>query len=232
LIALHEATVAGRFDSQSGRFKADVAADDARLLAIIERLSPLAGRRVLDLGCGKGRFARRLGEHGAEVIALDASSGMLAEAGGLPRVRATARRLPFGPARFDAAIAVEVFEHLAPEALDHVCAEVLRVLKPGGTFVVVDKNACSVNALRPWLPSLVLKWIDERRGRWMYSNCDRVRERWFRPWELARRLGRWFPEVHVRHLLSRNEAGRFPFEWVPAARLLVLWAAKAPGGPS
>ena len=25
--------------------------------------------------------------------------------------------------------------------------------------------------------------------------------------------------------------GRFPFQWVPAARLLVLWAAKAPGGP-
>jgi ubiquinone/menaquinone biosynthesis C-methylase UbiE len=232
LIAVHEKTVAGRFDSLRGRFKAEVAADDARLLAIVERLSPLYGRVVLDVGCGKGRFARRLTERGAHVVGLDASSGMLAEAGGLARVRATARRLPFRRASFDGAMAVEVFEHLAPESLDHVFAEVLRVLKPGGTFVVIDKNACSVDARRPWLPSLAVKWIDERRGRWMYSHREPVRERWFRPNQLARRLRRWFPEVHVRHLLSRHEEGRFPFEWVPAARLLVLWAAQAPGGLS
>ena len=172
----------------SGRFKTEVAADDARLLAIVEQLSPLAGRLILDVGCGKGRFARRLRDRGARVIGLDASARMLAEAGDLPRVLATARRLPFGRASFDGAMAVEVFEHLAPEALDHVCGEVLRVLKPGGTFVVIDKNACSLNARRPWLPSLAVKWIDERRGRWMYSHRDRVRERWFRPGALARRL--------------------------------------------
>ena len=231
MIAEHEAVVAGRFDSLRGRFKCEVASDDARLLAIVERLSPLAGRRLLDLGCGKGRFARRLRERGAQVIGLDASAGMLAEAGELPRVRATARRLPFGRASFDGAMAVEVFEHLPPDALEHVFREVLRVLKPGGTFVVIDKNACSLNARRPWLPSLAVKWIDERRGLWMYSHRDQVRERWFRPRQLARRLGRWFPEVNVGHLLSREEKGRFPFEQVPAARLMVLWLATAPGGP-
>jgi 2-polyprenyl-6-hydroxyphenyl methylase/3-demethylubiquinone-9 3-methyltransferase len=231
MIAVHEAVVAGRFDSQRGRFKAEVKADDPRLLAIAQSLGSLPGLRLLDLGCGKGRFARSLRERGAQVIGLDVSAGMLAEATGLPRVRATARRLPFAPASFDGALAVEVFEHLAPEAIDCVCGEVVRVLKPGGTFVVIDKNACSLNARRPWLPSLAVKWIDERRGRWMYSPRDLVRERWFRPRELARWLGRWFPEVQIRHLLSRNEAGRFPFDWVPAARLMVLWAAKAPGGP-
>jgi 2-polyprenyl-6-hydroxyphenyl methylase/3-demethylubiquinone-9 3-methyltransferase len=231
LIALHEATVAGRFDALEGRFKAEVAADDARLLAIVEKLSPLEGRLILDVGCGKGRFARRLQDRGARVIGLDASGGMLAGgAGDFVRVRATARRLPFHPATFDAAMAVEIFEHLATEALDQVCREVQRVLKPGGTFVVIDKNACSVDARRPWLPSVAVKWIDERRGRFMYSHRDRVRERWFLPWRLARQLRRWFPEVHVRHLLARDERGRFPFEWVPATRLLVLWAAKAPGG--
>ena len=59
-------------------------------------------------------------------------------------------------------MAVEVFEHLAPEAIDQVCEEVLRVLKPGGTFVIIDKTACSLNAHRPWLPSLAVKLIDER----------------------------------------------------------------------
>jgi hypothetical protein len=36
--------------------------------------------------------------------------------------------------------------------------------------------------------------------------------------------------VRVWHLLSRTEEGRFPFRWVPLARLLVLWSARAPGG--
>ena len=78
------------------------------------------------------------------MVGLDVSAGMLAEAAGLPRVRGSARRLPFGRGSFDAAMAVEVFEHLAAEAIDRVCGEVLRVLEPGGTFVVIDKNACSL----------------------------------------------------------------------------------------
>ncbi len=166
MIANYEAAVAARFDDLHGRFKSEVAEDDPRLLSIAESLRPLDGRRVLDLGCGKGRFARALVDRGARVVGLDVSEAMLAGAdrAGLDRVRASARRLPFRPSSFDAAIAVEVFEHLAPQAVDDVCAEVQRVLRPGGTFVVVDKNLYSLNAQRPWLPSVTVKWIDERRG--------------------------------------------------------------------
>jgi SAM-dependent methyltransferase len=230
MIDVHEAVVAGRFDALAGRFKRKVVPDDPRLVAIIERLAPLEGRRILDLGCGKGRFARSLIERGAQVVGLDFSAGMLNEAEGLARVRGSARRLPFGRASFDAVLAVEVFEHLAPDAIDRVCGEVLRVLEPGGTFVVIDKNAWSWNTRRPWLPSVAVKWIDERRGLWMYGHGDPVRERWFRPRELERRLGRWFPVVRVFYLLSQGESGRFPFQWVPGTRLMVLWAATAPGG--
>jgi SAM-dependent methyltransferase len=230
MIAVHEAVVGGRFDALCGRFKREVPPDDPRLLAILERLGPVAGRRVLDLGCGKGRFARSLIERGAEVVGLDLSARMLAEADGLLRVRGSARQLPFGRGSFDAVVAVEVFEHLAPESIDRVCGEVLRVLEPGGTFVVIDKNLWSWNTRRPWLPSVAVKWIDEHRGFWMYGPGGRVRERWFRPRELKRRLSRWFPAVRVRHLLSRGEEGRFPFQWLPLSRLLVLWSATAPGG--
>jgi len=77
---------------------------------------------------------------------------------------------------------------------------------------------------------VAVKWIDERRGLWMYSPRENVRERWFRPGELSRRLGRWFSQVRVVHLLSPAEQGRFPFEYVAGTRLFVLWAARAPGG--
>jgi SAM-dependent methyltransferase len=231
MIATHEAIVGSRFDALERRFKKEVSVDDPRVHALVQSLSPVAGKRVLDLGCGKGRFAKVLTELGARVIGLDLSPAMLAAATDVERVRATARRLPFATSSFDGVMAVEVFEHLAPRSIDQVCEEARRVLRPGGTLTILDKNAWSWNSHRPWLPSLALKWVDERRGLWMYSHREPVRERWFRPAGLRRRLCRWFADVRVIHVLSRAEEGRFPFQLVPGTRLFVLWAARAAGGP-
>ncbi len=222
----HDAFVAARFDESEGRFKAEVASDDVRVRAVIESLGPLEGRRVLDLGCGKGRFAGHLKDAGAEVFGLDLSAAMLAGAIGLPRVRASARRLPFADGTFDAVVAVEVLEHVG--AVDAVLVEARRVLKPGGRLAIVDKNAGALDAKRPWLPSLVVKWIDERRGLWMYPVGGPVRERWFWPWSLRRRLLRDFEGVRVAHLLRPHEAGRRLFRVLPAARLMTLWSARVP----
>jgi SAM-dependent methyltransferase len=230
MTSAHEAIVGCRFDALEARFKSEVARRDARLTAMVKSLWPLEGKRVLDLGCGKGRFAKVLSEHGAQLVGLDLSAAMLSAAANLDRVRATARRLPFRSLSFDRVLAVEVFEHLAPESLDQVCAEVRRVLRPGGKFVVLDKNLWSWNAQRPWLPGVLVKWIDERRGRWMYSHRDQAREHWFAPRRLERQLSRWFAEVNVVHVLSRAEARRLPFELLPGTRLFALWAAKVPGG--
>jgi SAM-dependent methyltransferase len=230
MIAEHEAVVASRFDALHGRFKRDLGQDDPRLQGIVDAFTPLGGRRVLDLGCGKGRFSRALDERGAKVVGLDLSAAMLLGAADIDRVRASARRLPFGPASFDGVMAVEVFEHLAPASLDEVCREVRRVLRPGGTLVIVDKNACSWNAKRPWLPNVAVKWIDERRGLWMYSHREKVRERWFRAGKLRGRLGKWYSSIRVEYLLSPAELGRFPFERLPGTRLFVIWTAQAPGG--
>lgn len=224
-----ESLVAGRFDALHARFKSEVPAGDARLLAVAKVLNPLAGKRVLDLGCGKGRFAARLRALGAEVIGLDRSSAMLAGGSGGGRVLGSARRLPFATGAFDAVLAVEVLEHVAPEDLDPVLAEAARVLRPGGRLAIVDKNAGAMDARRPWLPSLVVKRIDERRGRWMYPAGGPVRERWFWPNSLRARLGRRFEGVGVEYLLSPAEAGWRLFRGVPAARLLTLWTATKPG---
>ncbi|WP_422925344.1 class I SAM-dependent methyltransferase [Singulisphaera sp. PoT] len=220
----YEAEVAARFDELQARFKRVVPDDDARLRALVSTLEPLRGKRILDLGCGKGRFASRLAEGGAEVVGIDLSAGMLEEAEGLNRVRCSASRLPFASASFDAVVAVEVFEHL--EAIDPALSEARRVLRDGGILAIVDKNAASLNAHRPWLPSLAVKWIDQRRGRWMYRHDERVRERWFWPRRLSIRLRRDFEDVSVRYLLSPNEADRWVFRQFPAARLMTVWSAK------
>ncbi|WP_406695436.1 methyltransferase domain-containing protein [Singulisphaera sp. Ch08] len=223
----HEAEVAAQFDRQQQRFKATVAVDDVRLGALRNRLEPLLGRRILDLGCGKGRFARPLAEAGAEMIGLDLSAAMLADARGIARVRGSARRLPFAAGSFDAVIAVEVFEHLA--AIDDVLNEARRVLRPGGILAIVDKNAGALNADRPWLPGLVVKRIDEMRGLWMYPLNSPVRERWFWPGRFRNHLGRWFENVQVDHILSPKEADRRLFRQIPRARLMTLWTARVAG---
>ena len=128
---------------------------------------------------------------------------------------------------FDAVIAVEVFEHL--ESIDVVLGEALRVLKPGGVLAVVDKNAGSWNARRPWLPNLVVKWIDERRGRWMYPIGGPVRERWFWPGAFRAHLAKTFVDVRIEHLLCPVEEERRLFRLVPSTRLMTLWSARAPG---
>ena len=228
--AIHEAVVAARFDQLHARFRCVIEPADVRVSAVLEALSPLRGRRVLDLGCGKGRFAAHLTRAGAEVIGIDLSASMLAEAVGLDRVRASARRLPFASGTFYAVVAVEIFEHLA--ALGPVLADVRRVLRPGGVVAIVDKNRGALNARRPWLPALAVKWLDERRGRWMYPAGGPVRERWFGPGGLARRLRTEFDEVDVSFLLSPEESRSWVFRQVPRTRLLTLWTAHVPGGAS
>lgn len=227
MTAVHEREVYARFDALEARFRADVASSDVRLRSICAGLGGLQGQRVLDLGCGKGRFAAHLRAEGAEVVGLDLSAGMLGRALGLDRVRGSALRLPFAASVFDGVAAVEVFEHLPINQIDAALNEVRRVLKVGGRLVIVDKNAGSLNGDRPWLPALVVKWIDERRGLWMYPPGGPVREHWFWPESFRRQLGRHFGEARLEYLLSPVEANRRVFRLIPRARRLVVWTARA-----
>jgi len=63
-------------------YDAMVAAEDVEgnLPRALSELRPLAGARVLELGCGTGRVTQLLVEHGANVIAIDREAAMLAVA--------------------------------------------------------------------------------------------------------------------------------------------------------
>ena len=105
-------------------------------------LGDVAGRRVVEIGCGSAPCARWLRRAGADVVALDVSGGMLARAAELgrstgvavPLVQADAGALPFGDGAVD--VACSAFGGL-PFVADarSVLAEVARVLRPGGRFV-------------------------------------------------------------------------------------------------
>ena len=105
--------------------------------AIVEA-GDLAGRRVLDVGCGTGRVAAALNERGTKVWAVDPSPEMLerarANVGRSVRLkRAPAETLPFKDGWFDRAL-LRLVVHVVdrPRAF----AELFRVLQPGGRIVI------------------------------------------------------------------------------------------------
>lgn len=99
---------------------------------------PHPGAPLLDVACGAGLLAPHLNgdRAGWRHIGLDLSSTALgqARAQGVSPVRGNALRLPFADATFACVVAGEVLEHL-PD-LPGACAELGRVLAPGGTLVI------------------------------------------------------------------------------------------------
>jgi len=137
------------YDTIADRFEGlDHPHDIARRLEIVfdELLedAALAGRRVLDAGCGYGAFSRMAAGRGAHVVSADIAENLVrrarASAGGRGVV-ADACALPFRDASFEMVISSEMVEHV--ERPVDAIGELARVLEPGGLLVLTTPS-------RPW----------------------------------------------------------------------------------
>jgi trans-aconitate methyltransferase len=103
---------------------------------LLEWLASQKGERILDLGCGTGQLSAEIAATGAEVVGVDRSAEMIAEARGkFPSLCfevCDARALPFAN-EFDAVFSNAAL-HWIPQA-EQVVAGIARALKPGGRFV-------------------------------------------------------------------------------------------------
>jgi SAM-dependent methyltransferase len=98
--------------------------------------------RVLDVGCGTGRWLRRYLKRNLIPVGVDATRGMLqlAAASGLEcqLVVGCAQNLPFGDGIFDLVSAVTVIQHIPPADQGDALKEMVRVLQPGGHLLLLE----------------------------------------------------------------------------------------------
>ena len=143
------------FDEVAGRYaelRASPDFDDPVTRRVVE-LAALRDARVLDVGCGPGTVVRRLVEgFGADVVGVDASARMVETArscsGEFHLGRAEA--LPFPDGSFDAVV-MRMVAHLLdrPRAF----AEILRVLRDGGRFVITTSDPAAPFWATRYFPS-------------------------------------------------------------------------------
>jgi ubiquinone/menaquinone biosynthesis C-methylase UbiE len=116
--------------------------------ALLEQAALAPGHRVLDVGCGTGSLAVLVGRRHPEVdvAALDPDPKALAIARRKADRAGLAIRfeqgygdaLPWADASFDRALSSLMFHHLDLDAKRGMLREIVRVLRPGGSFYLVD----------------------------------------------------------------------------------------------
>lgn len=151
-----------------------IEAETCRLLGLaVDETSPLAGTRILDIGCGGGILSESLAKSGAEVHGIDvverniAIARMHAEQSGREvsyRLQ-TAESLAESGQVFDVVLNMEVVEHVADLAgFMRACGKLVR---PGGVMFVATINRTVLAMLIAILGAeYFLRWMPKGTHRW------------------------------------------------------------------
>ena len=166
--------------------------------ALLKAAGPIEGLRALDAGSGTGRFTAELARRGAFPVGVDRDVSMVTVAMqrlSCPLALADAGALPFAGASFDIAFAVTLCEFV--DDVERVFAEMARVVRPGGRFVVGSLNPRSL-------------WGFFKRERFKHA-----------PWTSARFLTRrQLAQLGSRHGTTSLSAALYGPEHLPLAQVL------------
>lgn len=150
--------------------------------AILDLAGDVAGRRILDAGCGAGPLFEKLRERGAIMTGFDSSAKMLELArkrlgdDAALQVADIGAPLPFPDAAFDDVIAALVLHYL--EDWTAPLAEIRRVLKPGGRLIMAVNHPLIFKLVHPDADYFqTAKWSDE----YTFDGRKAVLTYWHRP---------------------------------------------------
>ena len=139
-------TIAHLYDER----RRDYAADERLAAFLAERRLAADGVRVLDVGCGTGKqlAADRAAYRSMRLVGVDYSAGMLRVArsrdASVDWIQGDAERLPLASASFDYATNQFSYPHIGDKG--RFAAEMARVLRPGGRFVLINIDPWSMTA--------------------------------------------------------------------------------------
>lgn len=179
-----------------------------------DRLGIGPSTKVIDVGCGAGRHAFEAYRRGADVVAFDRAESELrsvdtilramAEAGEVPATASAkvvvgdALSLPYADETFDCVIAAEILEHIPED--DGAIAELIRVLKVGGTLAV---------SVPRWLPERVCWLLSDE-----YHSNEGGHVRIYRASRLRDKItGGGMELTHAHHAHALHS----PFWWLKCA---------------
>lgn len=203
--------------------------------AHLRQLGDVAGKRVLDAGCGEGRFARMLAERGARVTAFDFSPRMIELATkvegekplGIEYMVADMTDLSqLADETFD--IAVAYLSLIDVPDYERALVELTRTLKPGGSFHFSIVHPCFLPPDASWEPTkpgVIPIWDRDKRYK-KIDNYFPAREIHFKMWPTApvetinyhRPLSDYAHACRASGLLIRDIVEPVPTEEVLAQR--------------
>ncbi|MGF1566755.1 MAG: class I SAM-dependent methyltransferase [Nodosilinea sp.] len=134
--------------------------------------------QVLDLCCGSGQTTRFLVSYANQVTGLDASPLSIQRAQkNVPEakfVEGWAEAMPLTDASFDLVHTSAAIHEMEPDQRQQIFAEAFRVLKPGGTFALIDFHRPQNPAFWPGLAAFL--WLFETHTAWGLLQADLPRE--------------------------------------------------------
>lgn len=188
-------------DSMAHEFKLTYRKDDGRNIVINHIISEkigMNGKKILDIGCGKGGYLRNLvpAFPGNHFYGVDISYEVLKylDVEDVEKRLGNLTCVPYTDDTFDLTYTCEALEHAVD--IDSAIREMSRVTKPGGYIVVIDKN-------RERFGEMVI-------GEW---------EQWFDENELKNLMGKYCTEVSVDKKVSyeAEDYGLF-YAWIGKVR--------------
>ncbi len=111
---------------------------------VLERVIPLKGLALVDVGCGGGRVSRQLVDRGATVLGVEPDPEQAAKnraadpVPGLTFAQAPGQALPLDDASMDGVVFSFSMHHVPPDLMAPALAEALRVLRPTGFLCVFE----------------------------------------------------------------------------------------------